>query len=612
MAIQNNFPAIKPSLMLDFANVKALDPRITFTRASTATFYNGVTTAKAEENLLIRSQEFDAFGWTNNRTSISANSTTAPDGTTTADTLTNTTATGAHAIDQSTAASGFLIVSGLTYTISVFAKKSTNDFFQITTFHASNSLGTGRANFNLATGAAGSVDGGTSTITDVGNGWFRCTYTVTASASGGVNFYFGIITSSTAARFESYTGLGTEAIFLWGAQVEQRSAVSAYTATTTQPITNYIPVLQTAASGVARFEHNPTTFESLGLEIEEQRTNLLTYSEQFDNAAWTTVRATISANTIVAPDGTLTGDKLVEDTTASNNHFVRPVTVSVTSGVAYTYAIFAKAGERTQFQIDFGAENSAFANSNVEFTLTGSGTATVIAGSPSFSITAVGNGWYRCTVTATATATASAFIRNFLVSGTNSYTGNGYSGIYIWGAQLEAGAFPTSYIPTVASQVTRAADSARMTGTNFSSWYNAAEGTVYSESASVNHTSGFPRVWSISDDTGANFIQVFTNGSADFLAYEVNVSSVNQCNLTLKSGYVGQAVKAAVVYRVNDYAGSADAGAVVTDTSGTIPSVNILRIGEQGGTGGLLNGTIRKIAYYPLRVTNAQLQALTS
>jgi hypothetical protein len=611
MSIQSNFPALDPTLLLDFANVKALDPRVTFTRASTGTFY-GTQTAKAEENLFLNSQTFQT-NWTVARVTVTTDTTAAPDGTTTADTITNTTATGAHAVDQASNTSGYLIVSGLPYTISVFAKKSTNDFFQITTFNASNTLGTGRANFNLATGAAGTVDGGTSTITDVGNGWYRCTYTVTASASGTVNIYFGIITTSTAARFESYTGLGTEAVFIWGAQMEQRSTATAYTATTTQPITNYIPQLLTAASGVARFEHNPITFESLGLEIEEQRTNLVTYSEQFDNAAWTKVRSSITANTIVAPDGTLTGDKLVENTD-TNSHYVLQ-DFSQAGVTTYTATVYAKAGERRWLRLVGSTTSNADART-ANFDLVSGGLGTL--SNATATITPVGNGWYRCSITFTSSADATYRFSMWLLNDSQgaSYTGNGFNGLFIWGAQLEAGAFPTSYIQTVASQVTRAADAASMTGTNFSSWYNQAAGTLYTEWQKFA-PSTFQAVAIASDGSNSNAIAIghgSISGVNNNLRLDVVAGNVSQASIiTISNSPSNTFAKTAAAFAVNDFSVVSNGGSAGTDTSGVLPVVNRLSIGASAvGTSAFLNGTIRKIAYYPLRVTNANLQALTS
>jgi hypothetical protein len=206
---------------------------------------------------------------------------------------------------------------------------------------------------------------------------------------------------------------------------------TAYTPTTTQPITNYIPVLQSAANNVARFDHNPVTGESLGLLVEEQRTNLILRSEEFDNASWAKSAATITANTIVAPDGNLTGDKLVENTD-TNVHWVSGNGTGAAG--TYTMSAYVKAAERTWAYL---IDNSTVTG-RVFFNLATGTIGTITGtGSPSGTITSVGNGWYRITMTITTTGTPVCRIGAASADNTSSYTGDGYSGIYIWGAQLE-------------------------------------------------------------------------------------------------------------------------------------------------------------------------------
>jgi hypothetical protein len=597
MSIQSNFPAIKPTLLLDFANVKALDPRITFTRASTATYY-GTQTAKAEENLLLQSQDFTT-SWSNSNSSDTANTSVAPDGTTTADTV---TAAAGTAITPVVFQGALSSTSGLSYVFSVFAKAGTYSVLQLTNINFQASAA--HANFDLSAGTVGTSANCTASIQDVGSGWYRCiiVFSATATVTNGA-VYAALSASTSAARFATWNPVGTETILLWGAQLEQRSAATAYTATTTATVTNYIPQLLTAASGVARFDHNPITDESLGLLIEEQRTNLRTYSEDFTNAVWTKSAASIAADTVIAPDGTLTGDKLVEDT-ATSRHFVT-TTLTLTANTVYTLSVYMKAGERTT--ATFG--NSSTANwvggaSIVVNLATGaitSGTGT---------IQSVGNGWYRVSITQTfgpANANGGMIID---LQTTAGYTGDGYSGIFIWGAQLEAGAFPTSYIQTVASQVTRAADAASMTGTNFSSWYNQAEGSAYTEAASLATAYNGTTV-AFSDGTlNTRIIIRGMNTANQNPSIGIN-SGATQWSLTFASQTTAT-TKWALGYRVNDIAFTRNAATSLTDTDALIPVVNQLRIGSDGDGSVIYNGTIRKIAYYPLRVTNAQLQALTS
>jgi hypothetical protein len=369
-------------------------------------------------------------------------------------------------------------------------------------------------------------------------------------------------------------------------------------------------VLQTAASGVARFDHNPTTLAPLGLLIEEQRTNLFERSEEFDNAYWTKTRSSITANTIVAPDGTLTGDKVVEDTTADNTHQITR-TISYTSGTVYTYSFFAKAGERTRVAFQF--PSAAFTNPiNITFNLS-DGSVVAVGTGGTASIVSVGNGWFRCIGTATATITASAntaWVR-LVETGTNaSYTGDGTSGIFIWGAQLEAGAFPTSYIPTTNAAATRNADVASMTGTNFSSWYNADEGTLYAEFIQSNQNTTFRGIARLADSTSsANSIGILIASNSLSVRAITNLNGVAQASLTLGNTTAGQKSKAILVYKTNDFAGVLNGGSVLTDTSGTLPVVDRFFIGEFSSAA--LNGYIVKVAFYPTRLSNEQLQALT-
>jgi hypothetical protein len=621
MTIKALYPNIIPSLLLDFANVENLDPRITFARASTARYYNGVTTAKAEENLLIRSQEFDdAVIWSSSGiASRTANNETAPDGTSTADTIRESSDTSVHRIDQS----GF-VASGLVV-LSVFAKLGAGTrFLTISVSDAANASNSGSATFNLAAGtntqtqANGAYSGPSATIVAVAQGFYRCTLTVTASVASGVRIALndtGTPTSANRGIGSTYTGDNTSSLILWGAQLEQRSAVTAYTPTTTQPITNYVPVLLSAANNVARFDHNPVTGESLGLLIEEQRTNLFERSEEFENAYWTKTNSSVTANTIVAPDGTLTGDKIVENT-ANGVHDVRRI-VAASASTAYTQSVYVKAAERTRGELQMFGNSGG---STVTFNLT-AGTVTVVGpyggwASTSATITNVGNGWYRVTHTATTNAGLTVFNSTFNTqnaAGSGSYTGDGYSGIFIWGAQLESGSFSTSYIATVASAVTRSADAASMTGANFSSWYNAAEGTLYAE-AMLSYTpaaSTFPMLACADDGTINNRIALSTNSSRDIRA-QVAIGGVFTTISTATSYSVGTPFKAAAAFATNNHAVSLNSGTVATNTAvGMPPPASTFRIGEQAPSGANVNGRIRKLAYYPKRLANAELQALT-
>ena len=595
-----SLPDIKPSLNLDFANVKKLDPRITYTRASTGTYYDGKTFAKAEENLLLQSQNFTT-SWANAGTTDSGDTETAPDGTTTADTITATAATGQHYVQQQ------VTIPSETYVFSVFAKAGTNDYIQLAIGGDAD-----YANFDLATGVVGTTSGlVSSSITASTNGFYRCEIVITATSGSAA--IIALTDSSSASRLNTWTALGTETVHLWGAQLEQRDALTDYTPTTTQPITNYIPALQTAASGVARFDHDPITSESLGFLIEEQRTNLATYSEDFTNAAWTKTRSSITSNTIVAPDGTLTGDKLVEDTTASSTH---ELTFSITSvsGTSYAVSLFAKAGERDNFRIEVPSAIAGSTQSGV-FDLT-AGTASIVFGSPDLSIKHYGNDWYRCTLVFSASSSTTSSLALRLVNASVSYTGDGYSGIYIWGAQLEAGAFPTSYIKTTTAQATRNEDAASMTGTNFSEWYRQDEGTFYTEhTIRQNVGTNYPSVFFAQNTSGSYAIGLLHDTASSYRFYaQLTSDSTNYAMQDVNTVSVGDEIKGALAF---DYSSASFVNTKNGDTVQTLTGyppmgpLTEIKFGTRAAVTGYLNNTIKKIAYYPQRLSNATLQALT-
>ena len=555
MSIRNLFPSIRPSLLLDFANSKRLDPRVTFTRASTATYYDGVTVAKAEENLFLRSQDYSATWTVTNLTPVTGK--TAPDGTSTA---TEMTAGAANAtITQSVTA------IAADYTFSVWIRRVT---------------GTGNVDISAHSG-------GTWVTQTISGTWAR--YTVTQTLTAGARTPgIRVVTSG-------------DAIEIWGAQLEQRSSVTAYTATTTQAITNYVPQLLTAAANVARFDHNPVTDESLGLLVEESRQNLLVRSQEF-GTTWTATRATVSADLNIAPDGTLTADK-IRDTTDNNTHFVAQTFTG--TAAAYTFTVFAKAGSRSFIALRLfnGTSEVGLAYYNLSTGATG----TVSSGTAA--ITSVGNGWYRCSLVATLAASASCAAEIYLASAdnTNSYAGNDYAGAFLWGAQIELGAFATSYIPTVASAVTRSADAASMTGTNFSSWYNASEGTLYAEGTTFA-SSSTNAVMLVGNGTTGNRMFAIIGGSgvsaapAQITAYGVVQTAFS--NVTFASEN-----KVAMAYKVNDIAVSANGATSLTDTTALIALADRMLIRNNASASS--SGTLRKLAYYPLRLTDAQLQAIT-
>jgi len=606
MTISANYPTIRPSLSLDFANTEQLDPRITFSRPTTAAYYDANTTALAEQNLITQSNNFSSSVLY--QASLGT-ATTDPIGGSTAVPLIESSATGNHAANFNSLPN--TIANG-TYTISAYIKTGTvGRYGSLSVVLAGNGGVWAGITVDPALGVISipsvygtSFSNVSATITSSTNSFYRVSLTFTTPSAIGIGANVAIsnvypVTTTNLSGGQSYIGDGTSNIIVWGIQYEQRSSVTAYNATTTAAITNYIPVLLTAPTNQARFDHDPVARTSLGLLIEQQSTNLLTYSSAFSNAAWFNGNTLLTSSINIAPDGTQTATKIIQ-TASLADHYIRQPSTSATG--AYTATVYAKAAEYGYLVIrdDTNGNRASF---NL---ITGATGATT--GTPNATITSVGNGWYRCSMQSTLSSSVYGF--QIYVSQIDTVfgltqTGNGYSGIYIWGAQLEALAFPTSYIPTTVSQVTRSVDSASMTGTNFTSWYQQNQGTIYidttysSAALSVNQRLFFINN---SSDTYANAVWRTTT------AYYWQKTGQSQLTFSYSTS---PSTKIALAYSPTSLAGNINGSVTASNSlTSTYSFPNQLVFGLQSD-GTSYNGWIKKFAYYPATLTATNLQALT-
>jgi hypothetical protein len=363
-------------------------------------------------------------------------------------------------------------------------------------------------------------------------------------------------------------------------------------------------VLQSAVTNEARFDHNPTTGESLGLLVEEARTNSLTYSE--DTSQWLApTNVTLSQNQTTAPDGASTADQYLE-TAATGLHVQDGMPFTFVTSTVYTYSVFVKSIGGRNFEI--GYPPTIFTNRFARFNLSGSGSVQGSDAGVTASIQAYANGWYRCSATNTCASGGSSRIGTFIIndSFSRSYAGDVTKGLFIWGAQLEAGAFPTSYIPTTTATVTRAADVASITGTAFSSWYNQSAGTLVGEYRTP--ASGTRGVADFNDNTANERIGMLTNSTdPKMLAVDGGTTQVDLDGGTIVANTLA---KTAIAYATNDFSIVNAGGAAVTDTSGTLPTVDRLMIGTDQ-TGNYQNGQIKRLTFWPVRLPNPTLQAIT-
>lgn len=223
-------------------------------------------------------------------------------------------------------------------------------------------------------------------------------------------------------------------------------------------------LIETVAANAPQFDFDPVTLAAKGMLIEEARTNLLTFSEQFDNAAWTKSASAVSANAGTAPNGTVTADRLIP-TATSGGHSTSKSGNSAIVGDIWTSSVFAKRDTGVKYlRLAFSA--LVFPTGSAYYDLDAGIVSNVGAGSVA-TVQELADGWWRCSLTATCTAAgaSSAIIYSYEVVGT-AYSGDSVSGQLIWGAQLELGPQCTSYIPTTTAAATRAASDTTLAAQN--------------------------------------------------------------------------------------------------------------------------------------------------
>jgi hypothetical protein len=379
--------------------------------------------------------------------------------------------------------------------------------------------------------------------------------------------------------------------------------------TSTATRVNSNGLVQSVAANVPRFDHsyNATTASSvsLGLLIEEDRTNYLQYSQAPATSPWQILNAggsSVTNNTTVAPDGTTTAATF---TCGTNSDSIFQDVGSLVGNTSYTMSVFIKAGTANDIVLAaFFTGNITELFINTRFN--------PITGQVTFGnaiVETFPNGWYRLTATGTGTNALNNNIRYQIYSG-------GTGTVFLWGAQLEFGRHKTSYIPTTNAQVTRTADYASITGTSFSSWFNATEGTSVMTYDKYYAPDQFdlPRYPTIFCFNGWPTRITHADYGGIFQEMNVVISTTFVAQMTGSgSRPVNTPLKFAGAYKENDFAAIGTDRILNTDTSGAVPTgLNIACIGNENlASTSLLNGHIMQILYYPKRLTNTQLVNLT-
>jgi hypothetical protein len=514
---------------------------------------------------VLQSQTFDNASWakvgvgTGVAPVVTANAGAAPDGTTTADRIVFNTGAGTTSSDRSIFRQSIVLTEG-----------SNGSFYIKSNTGSSQSIG-----FH---------NGGQIDIVTATTSWQRFNVNITSAVT-----FFGL-----ENRGDNATA-GTCDVLVWGAQLQNGDIATDYIATTTAavsvgPVAN-VPRLDYLNSSCPR------------LLLEPQRTNLVTFSEQLNNAAWTKSNASVTANQTTSPSGYDDAD-LIDALTGSGQHFISAASILYTNAVPYTFSVFSKKGNTSLIQL-FGA--SGVFGSNVWATYNFD-TLEVTAGSASTaSMVDYGSGWYRLILTGTITSVAT--VASFYAAFTNdksvrlpSFTAANQT-FYLWGAQTEQASYATSYIPTLGASVTRGADAASKTG--ISSLIGQTEGTIYFE-VDVLNGAGIQVGNSTSAGDYVNSIQIAISPSAtNSGAHAGGVSQFNSAS----AGRTGMQ-KIAVAYGLNNYALYINGTQIATDSSATVPAMSAIIFNHVDL--GTTNGKVAQTLLFKTRLTNAQLAELTT
>jgi len=370
-------------------------------------------------------------------------------------------------------------------------------------------------------------------------------------------------------------------------------------------------LIEEVANGQSRLNYPMIDGKVVGCPhhiLEPQMTNLIPYSEDFANSDWTKTASTITSNSIISPDGTMNASKLTEDTSSSTHRIYD--TIITSSGVVHTQSIFAKSGGNGRFLRMFrGSGTYNFAvfdlDNGVIFSQGGSN---II----STKIEKYPNGWYKCSSTFTTQFSNIATYYGIQNGILDSYTGDGTSGIYIYGAMLEVGSYPTSYIPTNGESggVTRAAETAN--GSGDAATFNDSEGVLMAEiSALVDDQTR--RQISVSDGTVENVVRLhYNDDGSNRIRFQIRSNNSIQVSTSFSVNNIKEFHKVAIFYRLNDVKFFIDGFEVGTDTNAAMPiGLSVLKF-DQGNGSQDFYGKTKQIQYYNSVLTESELEQLTS
>ena len=473
-------------------------------------------------------------------------------------------------------------------------------------------IGGGRAyaNFDLQNGTKGTSGGDSivdSTITSVGNDWYRVTLTI--QHSGSYNVGIGPIPSPTSSEHINYAGDGTSGIFLQDFQLEQGLVATDYIETG----------VSTAQAGI--LEDMPRLDYSGGascpsLLLEPQRSQLITQSEYFGDTQWPVDGVSLDANNATSPEGLQNAYKITDDT-STGYHKITKTNVFAAGGTMRTWSVFVKKGNARYCVISHAEIFSSYVNSLIfdmqEGVYTNEGTTNY------FDIVQepidMGNGWWRIGFSSDLNSSSYDNFSIGISRGADwlnnaSYTGDGSLNFYIYGAQVEVGSYPTSYIPTYGSSVTRSQDVCEDAGD--AATFNSTEGVLYAEIAALADDLTFRGV-SLSDGTYNNRCVLRYGGASN----RINVLVSSAGSIVFDNNFILSNIKdfskIAIKWKANDFALWVNGSEVATDTSGASPTgLSQFQFADSINSSVFFYGKTKQVLYFPTALTDSECIALTT
>jgi hypothetical protein len=537
---------------------------LSFTRASNGTRINSAGLVEVcPWNLYTYSEVFSNSIWANGNATITDNTTTAPNGTLTADSMFEQVVN-----DYQIKGQNYSMVSGQTFTFSIYVKANTRNFFRILV--GNGVLGGDKyAYFDLVNLTTTSTTLITPSIESVGNGWCKVVISFTATITGTDAIYFGSSPNMTSG-YLPFVGDASKGVYIWGCQLNIGSTAKPYFPTTDR-------------LNVPRLTYQNGGGGCPSLLLEKQSTNYFPYSQSVADWYEPDDGVTLTSNTTdtVSPDGTYNASKI---TIVGGSKRSYEITNSV-AGVG-TFSAYVKAGTSNTIVL-YTSSASVLIGYNLS-------TLAVTQTTGTGTITSVGNGWYR--ITATNTLGASEVLQVL-------YTGNANETIYIWGFQVEASSYPTSYIPTTSASATRVADVATKTG--ISSLIGQTEGVLFADVDFKANTGEVGIIIEVNSGASNQRVLIYYSSTTILCFANAGVFSYSQ--------NTSERLKIAFAYKSGDSALYVNGvQKAVSSSSLTYSGLSQLNIGSNYAFGQPTNSPTNQAALFKTRLTNAELASLTT